>query len=72
MQKSTLVRSAIIGMTVAAGAAQAALPAEAIAAFTGISDNATAVIALVWPIMATVTGAFILMRLFKKGANKSV
>lgn len=52
--------------------AHAALPAEATAAFTTISGNVTDVFAVVWPIVAMVTGGFILIRLFKKGANKAV
>lgn len=54
------------------GLASAALPTEATAAFTQISGNVTDVIAAVWPILATVVGAFALMKLFKKGANKAV
>ena len=52
--------------------AHAALPTEATAAFTAISGNVTDVLAVVWPIVASVTGGFILIKLFKKGANKAV
>lgn len=52
--------------------AHAALPAEATAAFNTISGNVTDVLAVVWPIVAMVTGGFILIKLFKKGANKAV
>jgi len=58
-------------LAVSAAAAQAALPTEAAAAFTGISDNVTDILAVVWPIVATMTGGFVLIKLFKKGANKA-
>lgn len=52
--------------------AHAALPTEAANAFTTVSTNVTDIFAAVWPIVATVTGGFILVKLFKKGANKAV
>lgn len=52
--------------------AHAALPAEATAAFSAISDNVTDVLAAMWPIVALATGGFVLVKLFKKGANKAV
>lgn len=52
--------------------AHAALPAEATAAFTALSGNVTDVLAAVWPIVTLATGGFILVKLFKKGANKAV
>lgn len=53
-------------------AAQAALPTEAATAFTTLSGNVTDVLAAVWPIAALATGGFVLLRLFKKGANRAV
>lgn len=50
--------------------AMAALPAEATAAFTGIADNVTDILAVLWPIVASLTGGFVLISLFKKGASK--
>lgn len=58
------------GLTVAAGNAQAALPAEATSAFTALSGNVTDIFAAVWPIVAAVVGGFVLIGLFKKGASK--
>ena len=55
-----------------AGMAQAALPAEATAAFTGLATNVTDINAAVWPILAAVVGGFALMKLFKKGANRAM
>jgi len=52
--------------------AMAALPTEATAAFTQLSTDSTSMIALIWPILAAVTGAFALMKLFKRGANRAV
>lgn len=66
-----VVLAGLLAMFVS-GIASAALPTEATAAFTQISGNVTDVIAAVWPILATVVGAFALMKLFKKGANKAV
>lgn len=50
-------------------AANAALPTEATAAFTALSGNVTDILAAVWPIVATVVGGFVLIKLFKKGAG---
>jgi hypothetical protein len=52
--------------------AHAALPTEASTAFTTLSGNVTDVLAAVWPIAALATGGFVLLRLFKKGANRAV
>ena len=52
--------------------AHAALPTEATAAFSAISGNVTDVLAAMWPIVALATGGFVLVKLFKKGANKAV
>lgn len=62
----------VAGLTVVAGSAHAALPTEATAAFTGLSGNVTDIFAAVWPIVAMVVGGFVLIKLFKKGANAAV
>jgi len=59
-------------VAVAPLSAFAALPTEATAAFTTISGHVTDVLAAMWPIVALATGGFVLIKLFKKGANKSV
>lgn len=69
LSRVALINAAALGVVTSA---HAALPAEATAAFTAVSDNATSVLAAVWPIVGLVTGGFILIRLFKKGANKAV
>ncbi|TXH57761.1 MAG: phage coat protein [Desulfurellales bacterium] len=74
MLKQIRNKSAVVGASIlgAVGSAHAALPTEATAAFTTISGNVTDVLAAMWPIVALATGGFILIKLFKKGANKSV
>jgi len=52
--------------------AMAALPTEATAAFSTISGNVTDVLAAMWPIVALATSGFVLVKLFKRGANKAV
>lgn len=59
-------------LTGAIASAHAALPSEATAAFSTISGNVTDVLAAMWPIIALATGGFVLVKLFKKGANKAV
>lgn len=61
----------LVALLTVAGMASAAVPAEVTSAFTSISDTATGVLALVWPIATTVTVGFIGLKLFKKGANKA-
>lgn len=68
MQKKMNVVVAF-GLMVAAGVASAALPTEATAAFTSVSGNVTDIFAAIWPIIATVTGGFVLIKLFKKGTG---
>ena len=69
MQKQSVLGLSLV--LVAAGA-QAALPTEAAAAFSTISGNVTDILGVVWPIVITMTSGFILIKLFKKGANKAV
>ncbi|MCK9283973.1 MAG: hypothetical protein M0P39_06785 [Rhodocyclaceae bacterium] len=58
-------------MVVSAGA-YAALPAAATTAFTDLSADVTAMLALVWGVVFIATGGWVSIRLFKKGANKAV
>jgi len=68
VQKSLLA----LGLMSGIASAHAALPTEATAAFSAISGNVTDVLAAMWPIVALATGGFVLVKLFKKGANKAV
>lgn len=52
-------------------AAHAALPAAVTSTFTDISTNATAMFDLAFPIVAALVGSFVLIKLFKKFANKA-
>ncbi len=61
-----------VGLSLVGVAAHAALPTDAAAAFTSISTNVTDTLAVVWPIVISLTSGFILIKLFKKGANKAV
>jgi len=70
MQKAVLAASVLAAGVIES--AQAALPTEASTAFSTISGNVTDVLAAMWPIVALATGGFILIKLFKKGANKAV
>lgn len=70
IQKSLLAVAVLMSGVI--GSAHAALPTEATAAFSTISGNVTDVLAAMWPIVALATGGFVLVKLFKKGANKAV
>jgi hypothetical protein len=72
IMRKTMKIAAGVGLTAAAGIASAALPAEATAAFTGLSTNVSDIMTAVWPIVAAVVGGFALIKLFKKGASKAV
>lgn len=49
--------------------ASAAVPAAATAALTAIQTDGLSLIDLVWPVVAAILGGFILIRLFRRGAN---
>lgn len=70
LQQKLLAGVGLISGTIVS--AHAALPAEATAAFSTISGNVTDVLAAMWPIVGLATGGFVLVKLFKKGANKAV
>lgn len=73
MLKKIRNKSAVVGASVlgAVGSAHAALPAEATAAFTAIQGNVTDILAAIWPIVIASVGGFVLIKLFRKGANKA-
>lgn len=73
VRKAAKVATAVAaGSAVVVQSAHAALPTEAATAFTTLSGNVTDILAAVWPIAALATGGFVLLRLFKKGANRAV
>jgi len=55
----------------ASGSAHAELPAPVAAAFTTIETNFTDLETAGWPVVATITGGLILIKLFKKFANRA-
>ena len=55
----------------ASQAAHAALPKESSTAFTAILTDAQALEALAWPTLIGVTTIFVVMKLFKRAANKA-
>lgn len=59
----------LVGATLAS--AQAALPTEVEAAFTAVETDGTAMIAKGWPVVTAIVGGLILIKLFKKVANRS-
>lgn len=72
MNTNTAAKSGLLAaLMIASGMAAAAVPAEVTAAFATITDTATGVLALVWPIAVTLTVGFVGLKLFKKGANKA-
>jgi hypothetical protein len=50
--------------------ASAALPAVATTTFDAIETDGLALIDLVWPVLGSIVGGFILIKLFKRGAAK--
>jgi hypothetical protein len=73
MKKLTLVASSFIALALASiGSAEAALNAGVSTAFTNLQSDALALIDLIWPVVTAVTVGFIIIGLFKKGANKAV
>lgn len=50
--------------------ASAALSTEIGTGLTAISTDALALVDLVWPVVVSVTGAFIIFKLFKRGVAK--
>lgn len=67
--KNSKALLAVTLLTVA-GAASAALPAEAQAAMDSVNTFVTDILAAVWPIVAAATVGFVGIKLFKKGASK--
>lgn len=51
--------------------ANAAVPAEASAALTAVQTDGGTLISEGWPVLAAITGALVLMKLFKKVVGKA-
>lgn len=63
--------SATLIAMLAAGSANAALPADAQAAVDSIATLATDILAAIWPIVVTLLVGFVGIKLTKKGVNKA-
>lgn len=61
----------VLPAAVAAGAAHAELPTEVTAAFTTMNSNVSDLSTPAWALLVTVTGGFVLMKLFKKFVNRA-
>ncbi len=59
-----------VGSSIAAGIASAAVPAAIGTGLTAVETDALAVIDLVWPLVISIVGALLLMKLFKRAASK--
>lgn len=73
MQKNQIIKTAVVAAT-ALGALQAhaALPPEATAAFTALQSDFNSMMTLVWGVLGVTTAAWVIVKVFKKGANKAV
>jgi len=69
VKSKVLVAVSALGATI--GTASAAVPTEATDAITALGTDATAMTTAAWPILASITGGFIVMKLFKRAANKA-
>lgn len=61
----------VVSLAVVASSAQAALPTAVDTAITGFQSDATSLIDKGWPLMIAVFGGLLIMKLFKKVANKA-
>lgn len=70
---AALALTTAVGLTTmtVAEQAHAALPASVSTAFSTLETDAGSLIDLVWPVVITVTVGFVLIKLFKRGANKT-
>lgn len=69
--KSKLIAAAVT-LLLSAGAAQAALPTEATAAFDEMKGNVTEMGGLIWGVVLVSVALFATIKMFKRGMNKAV
>lgn len=69
--KELAKKGAIVVVGFVAAGAHAALPEGASTAFTTIQTDGLALIDLAWPVAVAITGGFILLKLFKRAANRA-
>ena len=68
--KTRLLAFVTVVSAAASGSAVAALPTGATTAFDEVKTDALALIDLAWPAVIAVVTGFIILKLFKKAANK--
>lgn len=67
----TAVKASVVAsLLVLASGAHAALPTWATSMITDASDNVTAVLATIGPVVAISIGGFLVIKLIKRGASK--
>ena len=69
MRKLTLILGSVAALLYN-GIAAAALSTEVGTAITGLQTDALALVDLVWPMVAAVSVAFVIFKLYKRGINK--
>lgn len=69
--KSKIGQAGLVVSLMAVAMSAHALPAEVTSAFTQISTDYADLSELAWPVAVAVTGGFVLLKLFKKFANKA-
>lgn len=57
-------------LALVAGSAFAELPAAVGTTLTAVQTDATSLVDLVWPVVLTIAGAFVLIKLAKRGIAK--
>ena len=62
---------AVLGLSSLSGLANAALPTAATDAITSIQTDGVAMIDALWPVLVAILGGFTVMKLFRKGVNKT-
>lgn len=69
LRNKVAAASAVVGGLAATGA-NAEVPTAASNAFTTLSTDGLAMVELAWPVLAGLTGAFLLIKIFKRAAGK--
>lgn len=68
ISKSVLLILALLGLSITS--AYATLPAVVGTTLDGIETDGLALIDLVWPVVGSIVGGFILIKIFKRGTSK--
>lgn len=60
-----------VGLASLAGVASAELPSAATDAITAVQTDGLAMLSAGWPVLAAITGGFVVMKLFKRVINRA-